>query len=319
MELRRLGQTEIRISPLGLGCWQLSRGQGAVGRYWPVLGREAEREIVRAALEGGMNWFDTAELYGWGESERALSEALRALGRGPESVVIATKWWPLFRSAGHIRKSVPDRLAALDGLRIDLHQVHCRGSLSSIAAQMNAMADLVEEGKIRSIGVSNFGTKAMQAAHRALQKRGIPLASNQVHYSLLDRRIEKNGVMAAAKDLGITLIAYSPLETGLLSGKFHADPGRVSGPRRRLRQFRAPSLARTRPLIGALTAVGEAHGATPAQVALRWITCFNGETVVAIPGATRPEQARGNSESMKLALSEAEMDTIDRASRQIVA
>ncbi len=319
---RELGGTGLRISPVGLGCWQLSRGRGIGGRFWPALDERTEREIVRVSIEGGVNWFDTAEFYGNGASERALSEALKAIGVRPEDVIVATKWTPLLRFARHLRSSVSKRLEALGGLRIDLHQIHSRGSLSSIAVQMNAMADLVEDGKIRCVGVSNFGARAMRAAHEALRKRGLPLASNQVAYNLLNRRIERNGVLAAARELGVTIIAYSPLAMGALTGKFHADPGlieRAGGPRRRLRPFRPASIRRSRPLIEVLSAVGAAHGAMPAQVALSWLTSFSGDQVVAIPGARTGEQAMQNAESMRLELSKSEMDRIDRASRLVQA
>jgi aryl-alcohol dehydrogenase-like predicted oxidoreductase len=319
---RELGKTRLLISPVGLGCWQLSRGRGIGGKFWPALDEGTEREIVRVSIEGGVNWFDTAEFYGNGASERALSEALKPLESWPEDLLIATKWTPLLRFASHLRSSVSKRLAALDGLRIDLHQVHSRGSLSSIAAQMNAMADLVEERRIRSVGVSNFGARAMRTAHEALRKRGIPLASNQVAYNLLDRRIERNGVLETARELGITIIAYSPLAMGVLTGKFHGDPGlleRAGGLRRRLRPFRPDSLQRSRPLIEVLAAVGTAHGALPAQVALSWVTSFHGDQVVAIPGARTGEQARLNAESMRLELSNSDLERIDSASRRTQA
>ncbi|UCC48920.1 MAG: aldo/keto reductase, partial [Gemmatimonadota bacterium] len=255
VEQRQLGASGIAISPLGLGCWQFSGGRGMAGRYWEALAHEVEEDIVRAALEGGVNWFDTAELYGWGTSEGALTRSLKRLGRKNGDVVIATKWWPLFRFAGHIRKSIDERLRRLDGFDIDLYQVHQPYSFSSVTAQMNAMADLVEAGKIRTIGVSNFSARAMERASEVLAARGMPLVSNQVRYSLLDRAIEANGVLDAAKDLGVTIIAYSPLAQGILSGRFHDDPSqvaRLAGPRKRMTAFSRRGLERTRPLVEVL-------------------------------------------------------------------
>jgi aryl-alcohol dehydrogenase-like predicted oxidoreductase len=138
-------------------------------------------------------------------------------------------------------------------------------------------------------------------------------------YSLLDRRIESNGVLAAAKELGITIIAYSPLAQGLLSGKFHEDPSLIqgrTGPRRFQSAFRARGLERSRPLIEELRKIATAHGVTPSQVALRWLTQFHGDTVVVIPGATKRRHAEENVGAMELTLSQDELRRIDELSRQ---
>ena len=193
------------------------------GLIWSRIDGNLTAEIVAAAVAGGVNWFDTAEAYGGGRSERALARALTAAGKQPGDVVIATKWQPVLRRADSIKRTIDRRLKNLSPFGIDLHQVHNPASFSSVEAEMEAMADLVEAGKIRAVGVSNFSAERMRRAHAALARRGVPLASNQVKYSLLDRAIERNGVLDAAKELGVTIIAYSPLEMGLLTGKFHRD------------------------------------------------------------------------------------------------
>jgi aryl-alcohol dehydrogenase-like predicted oxidoreductase len=282
-----------------------------------MVGDEEVREIVRLSLEGGMNWFDTAEAYGGGRSERALARALRALGVEPTDIVIATKWLPLFRTAASIGKTIDDRLAALGGYPISLYQVHNPYSFSSVRAQMAAMADLVEARKILSVGVSNFSAARMRLAHEELAKRGIRLVSNQVRYSLLDRRIERNGILDAARDLGITIISYSPLAQGVLTGKFHANPGLIkkrSGFRKYLPAFSLRGLKKSRPVIEALREIAARHGGSPAQVALNWLVHFGGPSVVAIPGASRAAQARENAESLAFALSPDELDFLERVS-----
>ncbi len=316
---RRIGRTDLRVSSIGLGCWQFSGGRGLIGRFWRALAQDRVDEIVAASLKSGVNWFDTAEIYGHGRSERAVSRALQAAGQPPGSVVVATKWFPLLRRARSIRRTIGERVAAIAPYALDLHQVHHWSGVSSVEQEMAVMAALVEEGTIRAVGVSNYGARRMRRAHAALAARGLALASNQVKYSLLDRRVESNGVLAAARDLGITVIAYSPLAQGLLSAKFHDDPellAGTAGPRRRLAAFRKKGLAASRPLVEEVKRIAAAHGATASQVALGWLLRFHGDTVVAIPGATRAGHAVENAGAMDLALSTREMARLDELSRR---
>ena len=290
-----------------------------MGGYWPALPQETANAIVAESLAGGINWFDTAEIYGRGVSETTLAAALKAAGRKNRDVVVATKWWPLFRTAATIPATLPERLARLAPFGIDLLQVHQPFSFSSVAAQMEAMADLATAKKIGSVGVSNFSEGKLRAAHRVLAGRGIPLVSNQMPYSLLDRRIETRGIVAAAKELGITLIAYSPLAQRLLSGKFHREPELIRsrpGPRKRLPKFGRRGLERSRPVVEALEAIGRRRGVTASQVALNWLIQFHGETMVAIPGATSVAQARENTGAMAFRLDDDEMARLDALSRQ---
>ncbi|MHB1629964.1 MAG: aldo/keto reductase [Bacilli bacterium] len=313
---RRLGRSELFLSALGLGCWQFSQGGGFIGRYWPSLGETAVREIVATSLAGGINWFDTAEAYGRGQSERALARALASLDRNPGSVAVATKWWPWARSADSLTRTIGQRIDCLKPYPIDLYQIHQPYSLSSLNKQMDAMADLVQQGKIRHAGVSNFSAAQMRKAHDALQKLGIPLVSNQVKYSLLDRRIETNGVLKTAKELGIAIIAYSPLEQGLLSGRFH-DREPISGLRRLKTQFRPAQLRASLPLIEQLREIAGRHGKTASQVALNWLVHRHGETIFAIPGASNTGQAKANTEALTFSLDPEQMEHIDRVSMDV--
>ena len=313
-----LGQSSIRISAIGLGCWQFSGGKGFIGGWWQEVPQAMVDQIVAASLTAGVNWFDTAELYGGGRSESALAKALTAAGKKNGDVLVASKWWPLWRTAGSIKATITERQACLSPFGIDLYQIHQPWAFSSIAAQMNAMADLADAGQIQMVGVSNFSSAQMREAHAALAARGISLVSNQVHYSLLRRRIENNGVLATAKELGITIIAYSPLAQGLLTGKFHRNPTLIRsrpGPRKWIPEFRQRGLERSRMLVTALEQIAEAHQATPAQVALNWLVNFHGETVVAIPGATSVIQADENAGTLRIQLSMAELKQLDELSR----
>ncbi len=257
--------------------------------------------IVEEALRHGINWFDTAEIYG--QSEEALAVALDELGVGAHDVAIATKWWPLFRSAEHMERTILERRRRLHDRPIVLYQIHQPYSRSSIAEQMDQMARLLEQGLIRHAGVSNFSAKAMREASRQLEKHGYRLASNQVRYNLVDRRIEENGILEVAQELGVTIIAYSPLAQGLLTGKFHRESSRPRGMRRWDPHFRPTRLQRIRPLIEALDQLAEKYRVTTAEVALNWVITYPGDRVMAIPGATRVSQAAQNAGAMGWRLS----------------
>jgi aryl-alcohol dehydrogenase-like predicted oxidoreductase len=191
---------------------------------------------------------------------------------------------------------------------------------------MRQMAGLQRAGKIRSIGLSNYSARQMEkAASQTLQAEGMAPASNQVPISLLDRRIERNGLLAAAQRLGVALIAYSPLAQGLLSGRFHAHPelakslppGRRSRFNPASRAYKSQSLARTKPLIDELDKISKSYGTTISQIALAWLITFYGETVVAIPGATCPEHATDCAVASSLRLTENELARIEEVSAPV--
>jgi len=181
---------------------------------------------------------------------------------------------------------------------------------------MNVMADLVEEGKIRAVGVSNFGEEHTHRAHNALVKRGLGLASNQVQFSLLHREIEHNGILKAAKELGVTIIAWSPLASGLLSGKFHKDAETLANMPATRRRRLAAQLKTTQPLIDAMDEIAQRYGKSITQVALNWTIHFHGETVVAIPGASKVKHAQEASGVLDFRLSDTEMAQLDEISRK---
>ncbi len=255
-------------------------------------------------------------MYGAGVSERSLATGLKAAGKSDSDVVITTKWQPIFRTAGNIPHTIGNRLHFLDGYSIGNYMVHQPYSFSSPEAEMNAMADLVEAGKIRSVGVSNFNPARMRRAHAALAKRGLPLAVNQVRYSLLSREIETNGILDTAMELGVTIIAYTPVARGLLTGKYHKDPALLARTPGWRRASMKRNLERTRPLINVMDEIASNHGATIAQVALNWLIYFKGEMVVTIPGATKVHQAEESAGAMNFRLTDDEMKRLDEESRK---
>ncbi len=317
VKLRTLGKSDLMITPIGLGCWQFSKQGNLAGKFWPTLEDSLITGVVRASLEGGINWFDTAEIYGQGASEKALAKALSALGKKPGEVIIATKWWPMFRTAANIAKTIGDRITCLDPFPIDLYQVHQPWGFSSEVSEMKAFAELARSKKIRYAGVSNFSAAKMRSAWKTLQNEGMNLVSNQVQYSLLNRKIESDGTLETARELGITIIAFSPLAQGLVTGKFHDNPGLLKniGFRKYSSRFKPAGLEKSRPVTELVKQLAVKYQVTPSQVALNWLINFHGETVVAIPGATRVSHAAENTGAMKFRLSADDMTKLDEVSR----
>jgi aryl-alcohol dehydrogenase-like predicted oxidoreductase len=315
-EKRTLGKTGIMVTPIGLGVMQFSGGEkGMMGKAFPSLTQETKNSIVKTALDGGINWFDTAEIYGFGHSEQGLARALKAAGKQDEEIIVATKWFPIFRTARSIPRTISNRLRFLDGYTIDLYMVHQPWGFSSTEAEMDEMADLVEAGKIRSVGISNFNAERMAKAHEALKKRGLPLAVNQMHYSLLNRKIETNGVLDTAKELGVTIIAYTPLGYGILTGKYHKDPDLLNQKPGYRRKMLERNIERSRPLVEILADIAAKYNVKPGQVALNWLIHFQGKTVVTIPGATKVQHAEDSAGAMSFKLTDEEMSRLDELSQ----
>jgi aryl-alcohol dehydrogenase-like predicted oxidoreductase len=304
----RLGRSSIEVAPLGVGTW-------AWGDRWVWgFGRGYAEPEVEAAFHagraGGADFFDTAEVYGRGLSERILG---RLAAREPEPVFLATKFFPYpwrpYRGA-----LVPALRASLRRLGVpcvDLYQIHWPFPPVPIEAWMNGLADAVELGLTRAVGVSNYSVRQMERAHAALAQRGLPLVSNQVEYSLLDRSAERSGLMQACRDLEVSLIAYSPLGMGLLTGKY--GPGRPPPLIRRRRL--GGVFTRIGPIVAMLRAIGEEQGGkTPAQVALNW-TMSKG--TIPIPGAKTGRQAAENCGALGWRLTPDQVARLDEVSARI--
>jgi len=283
---------ELNVAPLGVGAWAWG-----TTRLWGY-GKEYDRSDVgnafRASMAEGVTLMDTAEMYGNGASERIIGEILRE-GGFEGTPVIATKFAPLpYRlGAKSLLKAVDKSLKRLGIETIDLYQIHFSNPIFKIDSLMDALAETVKEGKVRRVGVSNYGADQMKRADERLASHGVSLASNQVEYSLLQRAPETNGVLGASRDLGVTLIAYSPIAQGLLTGKYGPDGDRPSGLVRRMgRAFGEQNLKKVEPVVNILREIGEAHGKEPAQVALNWL--ITQKNTFPIPGAKNEHQARQN-------------------------
>ena len=282
---------ELNVVPLGVGAW--AWGSTRLWGYGKDYDRSDVGRAFRASMAEGVTLLDTAEMYGNGASERIIGEMLRE-GGFEGTPVIATKFAPLpYRfSAKSLLEAVDKSLERLGIETIDLYQIHFLSPILKINGLMDALAEAVKAGKVRPVGVSNYGADQMQRAHDRLASHGVPLASNQVEYSLLQRAPETNGVLEASRDLGVTLIAYSPIAQGLLTGKY--SPGdRPSGLVRRMgRAFGERNLRKIEPVVNLLREIGEAHNKQPVQVALNWL--ITQKNVLPIPGAKNERQARQN-------------------------
>lgn len=308
-----LGKSSLRVPRMGVGAmvWGspkgLARLHPAQTAYGGAHGIEEERRAVEVSIDAGVNLFDTAAMYSHGAAESRLGELTR--GR---DVIIATKYPGGFSFKGEdFPKELEMTLSRLGRDAVDLYQHHYPNARLSISRLMDFVADAVLAGKVKAVGVSNYSAEQMREAHAALAKRGIPLASNQVEYSLLNRKPEVNGVMDACRELGITLIAYSPLAGGRLTGKYSAQ-NRPSGFFRRiLPQYNRKALETIQPVIRLLRSMGEKYGKTVPQVALRWL--IENPLVLPIPGAKNGKQAMDNAQALTFSLTAEEVEMLSQA------
>jgi aryl-alcohol dehydrogenase-like predicted oxidoreductase len=293
---------------MGLGAWQW--GDRVMWAYGQKYSDKEIREAFDVSLNLGIRFVDTAEIYGSGYSERLLGKFLKEID---QPVLVATKFfpWPWRITKGFIPRALKGSLERLGLDALDLYQIHWASPLMSAETMMEGMLECVQRGLTRTVGVSNFNEKHMIRAYTTLARHGIPLASNQVQYSLLSRAVEKNGTLARCKELGVRLIAYSPLEKGLLTGKYSSEnpPSGVRGA-----QY-AELLKKLPPVIKLLREIGQNHGdKTPSQVSLNWLIA---KGALPIPGAKNIKQAEENAGGAGWRLTEEEVATLDEATENI--
>jgi len=294
---------------MGLGAWQW--GDRTTWQYGNKYDEEDIREVFKVSMEEGIQFVDTAEVYGSGVSERMLGKFIEET---EQPVLIATKYFPYpwrLRNTS-MPKALKNSLERIGIESADLYQIHWPTPLMSVDRMMDGMIECVKQELTRTVGVSNFSQSQMLTAYSALARQNIPLASNQVHYSLLNRTIEKNGLLARCKELGIRLIAYSPLEQGLLTGKYDVNnqpPGTRAGKL-------AGLLPKIEPLIKLMTTIGQDHGGkSNSQVALNWTIC---KGTLPIPGAKNVRQAQENAGALGWKLTDEEVAQLEEASDQIL-
>jgi aryl-alcohol dehydrogenase-like predicted oxidoreductase len=295
----------LHEAELGLGAW--AWGDKIVWNYGKGYSDADIEEGFRVSLENGVSLVDTAEVYGNGRSERLLGQFLK---NTETPVIVATKFFPMpWRwTKGSVARALKGSLNRLDLEQVDLYQVHWPSPLIPVETYAEGLAEVHKAGWARAVGVSNYNKNQMQRAVTVLSKYAIPLASNQVEYHLLNRSVEKNGLLARCQELGIRLIAYSPLAMGLLTGKYSPEnpPPGVRGGRYNKR------LSQIQPLIKLMTEIGQdIGGKSPAQVALNWLIC---KGAMPIPGAKNTSQAEMNAAAAGWRLSQEQVAALDEVS-----
>ena len=304
----RFAGLDKAFAPIGVGCWAWGdKSTWGMGGYDSTLTEATIAEAFEASIDAGVTLFDTAEVYGGGESERIIGRLLASSGVDRERLVLATKFMPSPWKLGvksALRSALEGSLDRLGVERVDLYQIHGPISLRSHRALADALAAVVHDGLASAVGVSNYSVREMEAIHGELAQRGVALASNQIEYSILRRRPENVGLIAACQRLGVVPLAYSPIAQGRLTGKYSAanpPPGR--------RNFSSHPMEKIDPVVDELRAIGDRHdGCTPSQVALRWLVQ---KGAVPIPGAKNAKQARENAGGLGWALTPDEVTRID--------
>jgi aryl-alcohol dehydrogenase-like predicted oxidoreductase len=312
LPLFTLGPRGPKVGSIGIGTW--AWGDRRVWGYGDDYDASDVQAAYDACASAGITFYDTAEAYGWGKSEELLGKFIRT-GSDSRQIQVATKWfpfpWRLFPRRSILR-SLQASLERLGLPAVDLYQIHWPSPLVGIKAAMDGMADAVEQGLTRAVGVSNFNAEQTRRAHSVLAERGIPLATNQIQYSLVHRQPEFSGLLDTCRELAVTVIAYSPLGMGTLTGKYTPDQPLTGA---RARRYDADFLARLQPLLDRMREIGQQHGnKTPSQVAINWVIAHG---AIPIPGAKNARQAEENVGAMGWSLTADEVAALDELSASL--
>jgi aryl-alcohol dehydrogenase-like predicted oxidoreductase len=301
---RKLGASELWVSAVGLGCMSLS------GIYGEASDAESE-SLIRHAIESGINHLDSSDMYGWGHNETLLAQALKGLR---DRIVLATKFGQLRRDGGangidgrpeYVQQACEDSLKRLGVDVIDLYYQHRVDPNVPIEETVGAMAKLVEQGKVRYLGLSEASPETIRRAHRTH-----PIAAVQTEYSLLYRR-EAEETRQVTTALGISFVAYSPLGRGFLTGAIR-DLADIDGRRAAHPRFQGENFAHNRTLVSRIEDLAARKNCTPSQLALAWLLA-QGEDVVTIPGTRSKTRLDENVGALKIALSPEEVREISAA------
>jgi aryl-alcohol dehydrogenase-like predicted oxidoreductase len=311
MHAKQLGDSDLYITPIGFGAWAIGGGDWEFA--WGPQDDVESVAAIRQALDAGVNWIDTAAVYGLGHSEEVVARALEGMNNRPYVFTKCSMVWDEHRQisrslrADSIRRECEASLRRLRVETIDLYQVHWPDPDPDIEEGWATLAALKKEGKVRHIGVSNFDVAQMKRAQAIA-----PITSLQPRYSLIHREVEAEVLPFAARE-NIGVIVYSPMASGLLTGAMTAERiARLPGDdwRKRHPDFQKPLLSRNLRLVRLLQAIGRLHGRTPAEVAVAWVL-QNPAVTGAIVGARRPGQVRGVAGAAEFRLSPRELAEVE--------
>ncbi len=320
MEYKTLGDTGLLVSTLCLGTMTFHGGQG----IWKTIGSVDQKgadELIKASIDAGINFFDTADVYSDGESEKILGQSFKNLNIARKDVVVATKVFgrvgpgrnDVGASRGHIMDAVEASLRRLQTSHIDLYQIHGNDSVTPIEETLRALDDLVKQGKVRYIGCSNWQAWKIAKALAISQFRNLARFDTlQAYYSIAGRDLERDLVpLLEAEKTG--LLVWSPLAGGLLSGKFSRENQKPEGSRRSEFDFPIVDKERAWKILEAMAPVAKAHDCSPARIALAWLLTKPVVTSVII-GAKRLDQLQDNLAAVDLRLSGEEIKQLDDVS-----
>ncbi len=309
METRQLGNSDLQITPIGYGAWAIG------GAGWEAAWGEQDDgeavEAIQAAIDSGINWIDTAAVYGLGHSEELVAKALKGRANKPYIFTKSSKLWTedrkVYSSLKSVRQEIEDSLRRLQTDVVDLYQIHWPNPDDEIEEGWAAMSKLRDEGKVRWIGVSNFNVSQMERAAKIA-----PITSLQPPYSLVERKIEAE-ILPYCEQNNVGVIAYSPMGSGLLTGAMTLERARnlpADDWRSRSDNFREPRLLRHLQLVDILKAIGEQHGRTTGEVAIAW-TLRLPVVTGAIVGARSAKQVEGIIGGLEFRLSADEIGQIE--------
>ncbi|KAG6774455.1 hypothetical protein POTOM_021808 [Populus tomentosa] len=318
----KLGASDLKVSRLGLGAWSWGDTGYWNNSEWDDAKTKAAKSAFDVSIDGGITLFDTAEVYGsWLLNGAVNSETL--LGsfikerkqKDPEvEVAVATKFaalpWRLGRQS--VVRALKDSLSRLGLSSVELYQLHWPGIWGN-EGYIDGLGDAVEQGLVKAVGVSNYDERKLRNAYKKLKERGVPLAANQVNYSLIYRQPEENGVKAACDELGVTLIAYSPMAQGVLTGKYTPE-NPPSGPRGKI--YTPEFLTKLQPLLKRIKEIGQSYSKTNTQVILNWLLAQ--ENVLPIPGAKNAQQAEEFAGALGWRLTSEEINELRSLARDII-
>ena len=312
MTKRKLGNSDLSITPIGIGSWAI--GGGGWKFAWGSQDDNESISAIRRGLEKGINWIDTAAIYGMGHSEEMVAKALEGVSERPYVFTKCERRWhadgTIYPSlkAESVRKECEDSLRRLKVDAIDLYQVHWPEPEEEIEEGWTEMAKLQREGKVRWIGVSNFNVEQIKRAQKIA-----PVTSLQPPYSLLRRGIEAE-ILPYVRSQNIGVIVYSPMLSGMLTGKMTRERAanfQQDDWRRNNAEFQEPKLSRNLELAELLRKIGQRHGRTPGEVAIAW-TLNNPAVTAAIAGVRRPDQVDGIAGALEFRLTAEEIAAIER-------